>query len=141
MISPLELRNQLAGLLASQLGQYTIEGGKTAPAIAVLPDPEVGYNYPPAGTVVTGVELVIMCPINGYQPLMGNGGIASAVWELRLSRRDTNGSLRDIINALVPQLQNLPNHAKISQPIVIPPNDAKGVVEQVIIRLTEYVSL
>lgn len=139
MIEALTLRTQVAELLNTQIGSYSLEG-ITAVAIAVLPDPDVGYNYPPAGTVVSGLEVVIMQPVNDYVGMMG-GGMAPATWEIRLKQHDGDRNLVAIANSLVPALANLLSYARMGQPIMIPPNAAKGIVEQVVIRATEYIAL
>lgn len=139
MIDALELRNQLASLLAGQIGIYKIDGVES-PAIAIMPDPDLGWNYPPAGTEVSGIEVVITCPINDYTPLMG-GGMAPSTWEVRVKQQEQNGSLHTVVNVLVPALADLLNCARMGRPVQIPPNAAKGIVEQVLIRFTEYVSL
>ncbi|HLO87633.1 MAG TPA: hypothetical protein VK203_21870 [Nostocaceae cyanobacterium] len=57
----LKLRNEIAQVLAGEIGTYTFHDGSTAQAIALLGlGTEVNREYPPPGTTVTnGLEVVI----------------------------------------------------------------------------------
>jgi hypothetical protein len=55
-VNVLELRTELASLLSASLGTYTLPNGSTTPAIAVRSSGE----SLPAGTTVTGLEVVII---------------------------------------------------------------------------------
>jgi hypothetical protein len=57
----LKLRNEIAQVLAGEIGTYTFHDGSTAQAIAVIGlGTEANKEYPPPGTTVTnGLEVVI----------------------------------------------------------------------------------
>lgn len=52
----LGLKNKIIEVLGDELGDYTLSGGVSAKAIAV----DTGNNYPPQGTQVEGLEVVIV---------------------------------------------------------------------------------
>ena len=142
MLDPLVLRTLVSGLLTDAIGTYSLDtdaGTVTQSAIAVLPDLDVGYNYPPSGTTVTGLEVVIYKPTADYVPIMG-GKMQPATWEVRLKQWDTNASLTDLMNALVPQLASALIYCRFLKPGSIPPNPQKGIVEQGVIKFTEYLA-
>ena len=56
------LRAKIIGLLGDSLGTYQTKVRQNVivmSAIADLPDPKYGYNFPPAGTTINGLEVVI----------------------------------------------------------------------------------
>jgi len=58
MIKPeiTSLREQIIEVLGDKLGEYKLPNQTVLPAIAV----EFGVNYPPQGTQVTGLEVVVV---------------------------------------------------------------------------------
>lgn len=134
----LSLRNQLQMLLDGQIGHYTLSNGQRVLAIAVLPDPEVRYAYPPPGTAIEGLEVVIMQPFAQFTPLLGNQGMQPATWEIRLKRWEgAQGNLIEIANTLIPQLAKAID-ATFANPGYLLPKPEKGIVEQAIIQFTVY---
>ncbi|MHC5828247.1 MAG: hypothetical protein ACYT04_73230, partial [Nostoc sp.] len=59
MINILILRNDVSLILENLLGNYKLPDGSNVSAIACLPDPDKGWNYPENGTKVSGLEVVI----------------------------------------------------------------------------------
>lgn len=131
-----EVRAVLLPLLEGK-GYYRLPSGQTVAAIAVLPDPEVGYSYPPAGTKIVGIECVIYLPLNGIAPILG-GVMVPARWDLRLRAHDD--SVKDLIpvaNQITPELAKRLN-CVMSNPSQIPANPSWGLLEQIVIRFSEY---
>jgi hypothetical protein len=64
MIDILILRNDVFAILENLLGTYTFPDGSSTKAIACLPDPDKGWNYPENGTKTSGLEVVIKSTLN-----------------------------------------------------------------------------
>lgn len=137
MLDALVLRSLITTTIGGMIGTYTKPNGSTTPAIGVLPDPKAGYNYPPKEIAVSGTEVLIMKPLNGLTPLIGNQPMISPQWEIRFRQREPNGSAIDAANVLTPVLSK-DLDCIVGMPRLIPPDWEKGIPEQVIIRLTEY---
>lgn len=143
IMDALLLRSLLLSLLEADLGIYNFDNGLTAPAIAVLPDTDHGYNFPPADTDSQGLECLIFQPLKGWVSLLGNGGAVPCRWEIRLQQWDGNQNLLAVANALVPVLARSPElaYCQFSKPVYIPPNREKEILEQVVIRFTETIAV
>jgi hypothetical protein len=55
----LELRQKITSVLDDLIGEYEFVNGRCVKAIAVIPDSNYGYDYPPTGTKTKGLEVVI----------------------------------------------------------------------------------
>ena len=138
MITPASLRSLIFRTIGSQIGSYRLPDSEgVTPAIAVLPDPDLGYNYPPTGTITTGLEIRIRTPLHMIEPLLGNVPMVSPRWEIRLLQRDVNGSAIATANALLPVLSRELD-CEVSNPVLIPPNPEKDIPEQIVINLVEH---
>lgn len=138
MIDPIALKNLLVGLLEAHLGTYTIEE-LTFPAVAIVPDLEHGYAFPPAGCQITGLEVVIMKPLQGLTPVMG-GFFQPSRWDVRIKQWEATGGLIELANSIAPKLAQSPElaHCIFFNPMYLPPNLEKGIIEQVALQFTEY---
>jgi hypothetical protein len=135
MINPIALKNDILFILASQLGTYTFPDKTTGQAIAVLPDPELGWQYPEQGTKPFGLEVVIKQPYPETSPLLGGDRSHSYKWEIHLKQWDTTKSLFDVVDLLVTEL---PSKYYIERVSPIPASDKLLVVEQCKIYLKEW---
>lgn len=134
MIDALVLRSDIIALLGNLLGTYSFpDNGGTDHAIAVLPDADAGWNYPPSGTKITGVEVVIVRPYPGVSPLLGGDRTKTYVWHITLKQWSSASNLLAATEALVNGLDYF-----ISDPIPAPPNAGLGILEQVKIDIAEY---
>lgn len=135
MIEPLILRNDIITLLGNLLGTYTFpDNGGTDHAIAILPDADAGWNYPPSGTKIAGVEVVIVRPYPDASQLLGGDRMKTYTWSLTLKQWDSRGDLLDATESLVNGLDYF-----ISKSIPAPSSAGLGSLEQVKIDITEYI--
>jgi hypothetical protein len=129
MTTPVELRSQLLTLLKPYLGKYSFG----TDAFAVLPDPDLGYDYPPSGTKVEGLEVILQLPYPQFMPLMGNNGVTRK-WQILLKQWDSSKNLIEALEAIVKANFDL----FIGKIVVVPPNEALGTIEQARIELLDY---
>lgn len=57
-----EIKSLINDNYRTQLGTYTFKNGAIATAICVLPDKNLGFDYPPLGTITKGIECVLVGP-------------------------------------------------------------------------------
>lgn len=100
--SAIEIRQIIEQALGNLLGTYTLPNGVPVPAIAVLPDPRLGYHYPPTNTQVTGLEVVILLD-SGLEsrPLTGGHNLTTSVVKIQLKQWDQSSNLVPAIEALI----------------------------------------
>ncbi len=130
------LRNDIETALEGLIGEYNFPDNGIDIAIACLPDPDVGWNYPPYGTKVagTGIEVVIKRHYPDFTPLIGKERLHSSAWEVCVKQWDTDGSLQDVIE----KLKNLPSTYKIDRTSLIPSNNQLLIIEQYKLFLNEW---
>ncbi|MBD2771138.1 hypothetical protein [Iningainema tapete] len=134
MIDPLVLRASIKIILESQIGTYQFRGGMTE-AIAILPDPQLGWQYPEQGTKVTGLEVVIKQPVPEVQSNIGGDRTKEYAWSIHLKQWDTTKSLRQAVDLLI---DNLPGEYFIERVSMMPASDKLLTVEQCKIFLKEW---
>ncbi|WP_445634511.1 DUF3168 domain-containing protein [Nostoc sp. DSM 114161] len=135
MIEALTLRNDILAILANKLGTYTFpNNGGTTKAIACLPDPDKGWNYPENGTKVSGLEVVIKQPYPDVESNLGGDRTFVNSWEIHLKQWDTNQSLVEIIGLLSGEL---PSDYLIERVSPMPISDKLLTVEQCKIFIRE----
>jgi len=127
-----DLRTQILSLLSGIIGTYRYSDGYTESAIAVLPDPNVGWDFPGNGTVTDGIEVIITRPYPGAVPLYG-GRMKPLRWGITLKQWDSQQGLLEATEALVDGLDYL-----MTSPKLVPPNAALGIIEQVTFQILEY---
>ncbi|MBN3875193.1 hypothetical protein [Nostoc sp. JL23] len=135
MIDILILRNDVLLILESLLGTYTFPDRSTSPAIACLPDPEKGWNYPENGTKTSGLEVVIKRPYPDVEANIGGDRTFTNTWEIHLKQWDTNASLVDVINKLSAEL---PAQYFIERVSPMPASDKLLTVEQCKLFITDW---
>ena len=134
MINALQLKTEVATLLAGLLGTYTFSDGVVEPAIAVIPDDTTGYNYPDGTTVTSGMEVVIIRPIPTVENLLTGDRMKIYTHSIVCKQWDDTKSLLEATEALVDGLSH-----PISKVSSTPPNSTLGIIEQCRIELVEYV--
>lgn len=136
MIDALILRNDILAILANKLGTYTFPNNSgIAQAIACLPDPDKGWNYPENGTKTSGLEIVIKQPYPDMQSNIGGDRTSMSTWEIHLKQWDTNQSLVEVIGLLS---GDLPGYYLIDRVSTMPSNDKLLTVEQCKIFLKDW---
>lgn len=132
MISVTTLRSQVLTLLTGLIGTYSYSNGDTAPALAVLPDPNKGWNYPLSDCVTTGIEVVITQPYPSVTPAYG-GKVKPLRWDITLKQWNGDGSLLEAVAALIDGLDYL-----LSPLRLVPPNPNLGIIEQASFQILEW---
>ncbi|MEH1788864.1 MAG: hypothetical protein V7L23_25610 [Nostoc sp.] len=135
MIDILILRADVLAILVDLLGTYTFPDRTTSPAIACLPDPDKGWNYPENGTKVSGLEVVIKQPYPDVSANIGGDRTFTNLWEIHLKQWDTNQSLVDVIGLLSGEL--LADYL-IERVSPIPASDKLLTVEQCKLFIKEW---
>lgn len=136
MIDFLTLKSQIVSLLAGHIGTYKFKEGDTERAIAVLPDPDHGYNYPNNGTETTGIEVVVIRPMPKITHFLGGDVQKEYRTAITLKQWNADSSLLEATEALVNGLVG--QNYLITSPKWVPPNPAMGIIEQVFMELVEY---
>jgi hypothetical protein len=135
MINAFILRYELLAMLQKSLGIYLFSDGSRSGAIAVLPDPDNGWNYPPQGTKVSGLEVIIKLPYPDLEANLGGDRAFEYSWEIHLKQWDSNKSLLEIIELL---LTSLPSEYLLSGVTYIPVSDKLLAIEQCKFYLKEW---
>lgn len=135
MIDILILRNDVLAILANKLGDYRFPDGTTDKAIACLPDPDKGWNYPENGTKVSGLEVVIKQPYPDVSANIGGDRTFTNLWEIHLKQWDTNQSLVEVINLLGCEL---PDYYLMKRVSPMPASEKLLTVEQCKIFLEDW---
>lgn len=124
-ITALTLRSHLTSILTTHIGTYTFQSGATSDAIAVLPDNQHGYSYPPPGTNVVGIEVVIIRP-TPTTSLRLTGYASRKTWEIHLKQWDRSKNLVQATEVLVQGLNEL-NYAFESPQRLLPNERIQGI--------------
>ncbi|MFN6572413.1 hypothetical protein [Dendronalium sp. ChiSLP03b] len=136
MIEALTLRNDILAILTNKIGTYTFpNGGGSEIAIACLPDPDKGWNYPEHGTKVSGLEVVIKQPIPDVSANIGGDRTFTNTWEIHLKQWDSNKSLVEVIGLLA---GDLPDDYLIERVSTMPASEKLLTVEQCKIFLKDW---
>jgi len=125
------LRAKITTLLGASLGTYQIKVGRNVSqmsAIADLPDPKYGYNFPPAGTTINGLEVVIEPLLSDDLQLYISNEYGTA-YGSKITLKQWDGSLttRDAIE----KLKALPSLRKIS-PVMTANSDLQTIESRVL---------
>lgn len=130
-ITPLRLRRDIERWLNGLVGIYLFpfNGGSTkaVPAIAVLPDNEYGYSYPPEDVQVSGLEVVVVHLVVNPKRLLGQDLYKRCPWEVYLKLWDNNGNLIRATDKLIDGLHV--DGYEFQAPQAIPPDE--GSIGQV----------
>ncbi|MEH2393872.1 MAG: hypothetical protein V7K21_20135 [Nostoc sp.] len=135
MIEALVLRTHVFTILEDFLGTYTFPDRTISIAIACLPDPDKGWNYPENGTKVQGLEVVIKQPYPEVQGNLGGDRTCTNTWEIHLKQWDTNKSLMEVIGQLTGEL---PADYLIERVSPMPASNKLLTVEQCKIFLKDW---
>lgn len=103
MLTKYELRQAIETALGDLLGTYTLPDGATEiDAVSILPDSVLGYDYPPPGTVISGLEVAVLWDSElTTQPLTGQGNYTTSVVRIELKQWDESATLSAAIDALI----------------------------------------
>lgn len=137
MIDVLTLRTDIADWLEDYLGVYTFKSGASVAAIAVLPDKQLGYDYPPPETTVTGIECVIIQPNLKTEALLGNDLGKRYQWLIYLKQWDVTGNLSETTEVLIDNLTD--NDYQFSSPNTIIGDKTLGILASVKIPILDNI--
>ncbi|MEH2384895.1 MAG: hypothetical protein V7K14_03690 [Nostoc sp.] len=135
MIDILILRNNVFAILEEILGTYTFPDHTTAQAIACLPDPDKGWNYPENGTKVSGLEVVIKQEYPDVTPNIGGDRTFTNTLVIHIKQWDTNQSL---LSAIYKLSTELPAQYLLERVSPMPASDKLLTVEQCKIFLKDW---
>lgn len=77
--------------IGAQLGNYISNGnGATVKAIAILPDIEYGFDYPPEAWNAEGIEVVIVETFPKHENLLNRQAIEYEKWNVFLKNWETS---------------------------------------------------
>jgi hypothetical protein len=141
MIDALNLRKDILEILSNEIGIYTFPDESTDTAIAVLPDPDIGWQYPEQGTTVEGLEVIIKQPYPETSSNLGSDRTNTYCWEIHLKQWDTQKNLKTAIELLINNLHpsDYPiKRASLMPKLSAPEGDKLLMVEQCKIFIEEY---
>lgn len=139
-LTPRRIRADVEQWLAGHVGMYLFAnngGSTTAPAIAILPDPTYGWEYPPEDTRISGLEVVIEEVPIASTPLLNKEAHERQDWRIFLKCWDSNGKLNRATQALVRGLTRSDDYL-YSSPVPIPPNERLGMVPIITLVVSEH---
>lgn len=132
------LRDDLRIILGSQLGIYLFSNGVSSQAIAILPDQICGYDYPPHGTTVSGIEVVIMRPYAKLSPRIGGKDyLKYYAWDIYLKSWDSNGDLTIAVETAINGC--IDKGYSLSDPIYVPPSTELGILASASFKIKDKI--
>ena len=134
-ITAQSLRSHLSEILQGQFGTYNFTTGASTMALAVLPDSSSGYSYPPPGTKMSGLEVVIIRPAPTTSMRL-TGYASRKTWEIHLKQWDKSKNLVQATEVLIAGLNKL-GYA-FESPVHILPNEKIQGIESVRVAVYEY---
>ena len=137
MINPLALQTDIIAIIGDSLGQYFLPGlsGTVKQAIAILPDSEYGWQYPPNGTKATGLEVLIKLPYAEVEPLIGGDRTKTYTYEIHIKQWDDRKTVREALDKLTSEL---PNIYLIERVAIIPASEKLLTIDQCKFFVTEW---
>ena len=126
----------ITALLGDTIGIYQIKVGRNImpmPAIAVLPDAIHGYNFPPPGTTMNGLEIVIEPLLtDDLQLYISNDYGTCYGSKVTLKQWDSMQTTRSATE----KLKGLPSLRKMSA--TLPANSALQTIESRVLTLVDW---
>jgi hypothetical protein len=124
----IDIRTELETLLENELGTYTFKNGKTAIASCVLPDAQLGWEYPANGTKAEGLEMVLIPNITVDSKVMLDGFKTVYKTQIKLKQWDKT---KTTVNATKILIQEFSELIEI-RPRILPSTELKIIETQVI---------
>lgn len=137
MIDPVKLQADIIKIIGDSIGQYLLPGlsGTVKQAIAILPDSEYGWQYPPNGTKATGLEVLIKLPYAEVEPLIGGDRTKTYTYEIHIKQWDDRKTVREALDKLTSEL---PNIYLIERVAIIPASEKLLTIDQCKFFVTEW---
>jgi len=130
----LEIRQEIETLLETELGNYIYANGLKTKAICILPDPTYGWDFPPPGSKVDGLEVVLSANTEIKNRPLLTGNYINFSSKILLKQWD---SKKNTIIATMSLLKNLPE-CLIVRPRILP-NTSLGNIESQTILINSAV--
>ncbi|MDJ0723727.1 MAG: hypothetical protein QNJ38_01285 [Prochloraceae cyanobacterium] len=128
----------LVSWLGADIGTYQENGisNNSIPAIAILPDPNFGYDYPPDSYRAIGIEIVVRETMPKHTPLLNQQAIEEEIWEIYLKNweetiEDAKGELKLLNMGKTLALNLTRNGVLFSNSDVIPGNEELNLRPQI----------
>ena len=122
------LRDAIAFALGDEIGTYKFANGQTVQAIAVLSGGEI---YPPAGTSVEGLEVVIFYPYLRLEGLLGGYAVENE-WTIHLKQWDSSKNAIGASKKVLAALGNVKSMTKVTA------NKERGIPEMVQLKIHDF---
>ena len=119
------------------VGSYRLSNGRIERAISILPDIEFGWDLPPSGTEINGIEIVIEQPVAPrIQPLIGNDIIEEYQWKIVLKEWGRNEVI--LGNAVKKLIEILDREGfQFSNPTIVPASQELNLLAMAEISIVE----
>lgn len=125
------LRSQIEQGLGKLIGVYTLPNNRKVKAIAVLKSYE---TYPPDGTQIEGLEIVIFYPVPLVQAMLCDYRIENE-WTIHLKQWDKAKHLHEASRQI---LKVLGDEVVVKQTLFTPPMESMGLPEMLQIKLSTF---
>ncbi|MBD2005610.1 MULTISPECIES: hypothetical protein [Cyanophyceae] len=125
-----EMRSLVESALEGMLGWYVFPNGRKVKAIAVI---KAFETFPPDGTQIQGLEIVIPYPRPITQALLDCYRVENE-WTIHIKQWDRGKSMREVL----PKILSLNG---IKKTLLIPADDQMGTPEILTITLSEFEGL
>lgn len=123
----ISLRSLFLDALGANLGRYFFPNRPTpVPAIAVIPDKVYGNDYPPEGTVISGIEVLIIKPFPSAIERLSFDSYRPYKWDIQVRQWDGNGDIRLCAELMINALQE--NQYKFTNPVYVAPDLETGIL-------------
>lgn len=132
-VETIKIVDTLKNIIGSDLGIYKLNED-VWDAVAILPDDLMGWEYPPSGTSVEGIEIVVVRPYAEILNTLDNDRIIRNRWKITIKQWDVTRNLVDLVG----RISDLMEIYLITSIKVIPPDEQKGIVESINFDVLEY---
>ncbi len=121
------------------LGTYRLPNNREIPASSVLPDRELGYDYPPSDTEINGLEFIFQSPVTPViHSLLGGDVLEEYRYRIILKEWSANEvMLGESLKVLLRILET--EGYDFSSPLVIPASQELNLVTMAEITITEKI--
>lgn len=130
-MQPLEYKQKIIQSIGNEIGDYIFPNGSKDKAITILPDPDIGYNYPELGTKVEGLEVIINLPYSQPKNLISGDKLLIKIYQVILKQWDSSKSLINTVESLCSL------DWEISTVVISPKSDKLKTLEQARIEIIE----
>lgn len=129
------LRKAIESSIETSIGEYHFATGKVCPAVALVRS--LSQPYPPPGTKVFGLEVVILYPQITYIQNLG-ALIGELEWQIFFKQHDHIKSIADIV---APAIAKICEIGQIWSSVSVAPNPAKQQPAMLVFSIKKFEGL